>query len=142
MHADEREWLDNSTGAITLGRILVAYDCSPHSELALQYALTLAQQQQAELHMLHVMPAPITDQPEVAWEGQETNTPYHLAARRLQEAVPAEVHLWSNVKHSVQYGQPHTEVLTYAEKYEIDLISMGAHGLGMRERWPGPVTRL
>ncbi|HET9884806.1 MAG TPA: hypothetical protein VFS81_23895, partial [Candidatus Binatia bacterium] len=26
------------------------------------------------------------------------------AARRLQEAVPAQIHLWSNVKHAVQYG--------------------------------------
>ncbi len=130
MHADEREWLDNTTGTIALDRVLVAYDFSPYSELALQYALTMVQAFEAELHMLHVLPPPITDQPEVAWVGQETNTPYHLAARRLQEAVPAEVHLWSNVKHAVQYGQPHTEVLNYAEKNEIDLISMGAHGTG------------
>ncbi len=130
MHADEREWLDNTTGTIALDRVLVAYDFSPYSELALQYALTMVQAFEAELHMLHVLPPPITDQPEVAWVGQETNTPYHLAARRLQEAVPAEVHLWSSVKHAVQYGQPHTEVLNYAEKNEIDLISMGAHGTG------------
>lgn len=130
MHADEREWLDDSTGALTLGRILVAYDFSPHSELALQYALTLAQQYQAELHLLHVMTAQITGQPEVAWIGHDANTPYHLAARRLQAAVPAEVYLWSSVKHSVQYGHPHNEVLTYAEGQQIDLIAMGAHGLG------------
>jgi len=130
MHADEREWLDDSTGAIVLRRVLVAYDFSPHSELALQYALTLVQQYQAELHMLHVLPEPIFDQPEAAWVGQETNTPYHQAARRLQNAVPSEIHLWSSVTHAVQYGKPYAEVLAYAEKYEIDLISMGAHGLG------------
>ena len=54
MHADEREWLDNSTGAIALDRVLVAYDFSPYSELALQYALTMVQAFEAELHMLHV----------------------------------------------------------------------------------------
>jgi nucleotide-binding universal stress UspA family protein len=130
MHADEREWLDNATGAIALRRVLVAYDFSPYSQLALQYALTLVQQYQAELHMLHVLPAPIVDQPEIAWVGDKTNTPYHQAARRLQEAVPGEVHLWSKVKHSVQYGQPYGEIWSYAETNEIDLISMGAHGAG------------
>jgi nucleotide-binding universal stress UspA family protein len=130
MHADEREWLDNSTGAIALRRILVAYDFSSYSELALLYALALAGQYQAELHLLHVLPAHITGEPEIGWVGQDTNTPYHHAARRLQQAVPAEVQLWTNVKHAVQYGRPYGEVLSYAEKQEIDLISMGAHGSG------------
>lgn len=130
MHADEREWLDDSNGEITLSRVLVAYDFSPHSELALQYALTLVQTYQAELHMLHVLPPPTADQPEIAWVGQETNTPYHLAARRLQDAVPAEVYLWCQVKHAVQYGQPPAEILKYVEQHQIDLVSMGAHGLG------------
>jgi nucleotide-binding universal stress UspA family protein len=129
MHADEREWLDSTTGEISLRNVLVAYDFSPHSQLALEYALTLAQQYQAALHMLHVLPPPIMDQPEIAWVNR-TDTPYHQAARRLQEAVPAETHLWSNVKHAVQYGQPYAAILTYAQSNEIDLIAMGAHGAG------------
>ena len=129
MHADELEWLDSTTGEISLGNVLVAYDFSPHSQLALQYAVTLAQQYQANLHMLHVLPPPIMDQPEIAWVNH-TDTPYHQAARRLQEAVPAETHLWSNVKHVVQYGQPYSEILNYAESNQIDLIAMGAHGAG------------
>lgn len=129
MHADEREWLDNATGEIVLRNVMVAYDFSAHSQLALQYALTLAQQYQAGLHMVHILPPPIMDQPEIAWVGK-TDTPYHQAARRLQEAVPAETHLWSTVKHAVQYGQPYTEILTYARNNEIDLIAMGAHGAG------------
>ena len=129
MHADEIEWLDNATGEISLRNVLVAYDFSPHSQLALQYALTMAQQYQARLHMLHVLPSPTVDQPEIAWVNH-TDTPYHQVARRLQEAIPAEVHLWSNVKHAVQYGQPHSEILTYAQDNNIDLIAMGAHGDG------------
>jgi nucleotide-binding universal stress UspA family protein len=30
----------------------------------------------------------------------------------------------------VQYGRPYTEILTYAQNNEIDLIAMGAHGAG------------
>jgi nucleotide-binding universal stress UspA family protein len=118
-----------ATGEISLRNVLIAYDFSPHSQLALQYALTLAQQYQAGLHMLHVLPPPIVDQPEIAWVNH-TDTPYHQAARRLQEAIPAEVYLWSSVKHAVQYGQPYSEILTYAQNNEIDLIAMGAHGAG------------
>ncbi|HEU4478249.1 MAG TPA: universal stress protein [Pyrinomonadaceae bacterium] len=35
MHADELEWLDSTTGEISLRNVLVAYDFSPHSQLAL-----------------------------------------------------------------------------------------------------------
>ena len=129
MHADELEWLDSATGEISLRNILIGYDFSPYSQLALQYALTLAQQYQAGLHLLHVLPPPILDQPEIAWVNH-TETPYHQAARRLQEAVPAEAHLWSNVKHSVQQGQPYSAILSYVQNNEIDLIAMGAHGGG------------
>ena len=129
MHADELEWLDSTTGEISLRNVLVAYDFSLYSQLALQYALILAQQYQAGLHILHVLPPPIIGQPEIAWV-DHTDTPYHQAARRLQETVPAETHLWSNVKHAVQYGQPYAEILTYAQNNEIDLIAMGAHGAG------------
>jgi nucleotide-binding universal stress UspA family protein len=130
MHADEREWIESATGAVSIRRVLVAHDFSRYSHLALQYALNLVQMYQAELHLLHVLPPPIIDGPEIAWVGDKTNTPYHQAARRLQEAVSGEVHLWSNVKHAVQYGQPYGEILAYAETNEIDLISMGAHGTG------------
>lgn len=129
MHADEVEWLNSETGEISLRNVLVAYDFSTYSNLALQYALTLAQQYQAGLHMLHVLPPPIMDQPEIAWVDHQ-DTPYHRAARRLQDAVAPETHLWSNVKHVVQYGQPYAQILTYAQENDIDLIAMGAHGAG------------
>ncbi len=127
IHADEREWMDESTGEISLNRLLVALDFSSYSELALQYGLALAQQYQADVHLLHVLPAPVSD-PEISWVGQETNAPYQQAARRLQNAVPSEVHLWCKVKHAVQTGRVYKEVLGYADTNEIDLICMGAHG--------------
>ena len=38
-------------------RVLVAYDYSTDSELALSYGLSLAQEYQAELHLIHVLPS-------------------------------------------------------------------------------------
>jgi nucleotide-binding universal stress UspA family protein len=127
MHADEREWMEVNTGEIRIKRLLVAYDFSVYSEAAFQYGLALAQQYQAEVHLLHILPTPIGE-PETAWVGVETDTPYHQAARRLQEAVPKEVHLWSQVTHIVRTGRVYAEILDYLGSGEIDLVCMGAHG--------------
>jgi nucleotide-binding universal stress UspA family protein len=127
-HSDEREWVEPS-GKMMLKRLLVAYDFSDYSELALTYALSLAREHQAELHLLHVLPHSIAE-PEIAWYPSGSDTAYHQAAGRLQRAIPQEARLWCQIKHAVCEGQPYREILNYAEKYAIDLISVGAHGAG------------
>ena len=129
-HADEREWVGATTREIDLKRVLVAYDFSDHSELALNYALSFAQEYQSELHLLHVLPRFTLDETEIAWYPLGNDGPYHQAARRLQKAVPAEAHLWCPIKHAVSEGQPYREILNYAERNQIDLICIGAHGAG------------
>lgn len=129
-HGDERDWVSTATRKIELNRVLVAYDFSDYSELALQYALTVAQEYQAELHLLHVVPRFTLDESEIAWYPLGNEGPYHRAARRLQKAVPAEAHLWCSIKHAVSEGQPYREILNYAARHDIDLICLGAHGAG------------
>jgi len=130
MHSDERDWVNNSSHDIKLKRVLVAYDFSDHAEIALNYGLSFAQEYQAELHLLHVLPPLSIGEPEIAWYPPGKDGAYHKAARRLQHAVPAEAHLWCQVTHAVSEGQPYREILNYAEKNEIDLICLGAHGAG------------
>ena len=143
-HTDEREWVDEQSGKMMLKRILVAYDFSDYSELALTYALSLAQEHQAELHLLHVLPQGSVTEPEIAWYPSGKVTAYHQAARRLQRAIPQESHLWCQIKHAVAEGQPYREILNYAEKHAIDLISLGAHGagFGMRTLFGSNVDRV
>jgi nucleotide-binding universal stress UspA family protein len=129
-HAGEREWVGASTREIDLKRVLVAYDFSDYSELALNSALCLAQEYQSELHLLHVLPRFSLQEPEISWYPLGNEGPYHKAARRLQKAIPPEAHLWCTVKHAVSEGQPYREILNYAEKNQIDLICLGAHGAG------------
>jgi nucleotide-binding universal stress UspA family protein len=128
-HDDERDWVGPAR-KIDLKRVLVAYDFSDHSELALNCALTLSQEYQSELHLLHVLPRFTLDEPEISWYPLGNEGPYHKAAHRLQKAVPPETHLWCQVKHAVSEGQPYREILNYAERNEIDLICIGAHGAG------------
>lgn len=143
-HTDERDWVGVNTREIDLKRVLVAYDFSDYSEMALNYALTFAQEYQSELHLLHVLPRFTLNEPEIAWYPLGNEGPYHKAARRLQKAVPPEAHLWCQVKHAVSEGQPYREILDYAERNQIDLICLGAHGagFGMRALFGSNVDRV
>ncbi len=143
-HTDERDWVQPLSKSISLQRVLVPYDFSDYSELALKYALSFAQEYQAELHLLHVLPPHTVNEPEIAWYPVQSESAYHNAARRLQRAVPSEAHLWCQIKHAVSEGHPYREVLNYAEQNAIDLISIGAHGagFGMRALFGSNVDRV
>ena len=143
MHSDEREFVNNDL-RVDLKRVLVAYDFSDYAEVALKYGLSIAQEHQAELHLLHVLPPRSVNEPEIAWYPVKGESAYHTAARRLQRVVPADVHLWCSVKTAVSEGQPYREILNYAEKNAIDLISVGAHGaeFGMRALFGSNVDRV
>jgi nucleotide-binding universal stress UspA family protein len=134
MHSDQRDWVKDTGHKITIKRVLVAYDFSDCSELALKQGLCFAQEYQAELHLLHVLPPSSLDDSEISWYPLGKEDAYHKSARRLQKAVPAEAHLWCAIKHSVCEGQPYREILNYAEKNAIDLICIGAHGAGFASR--------
>jgi nucleotide-binding universal stress UspA family protein len=144
MHTDERDWVTGFNSKIELKRVLVAYDFSDYSELALNYALSFAQEYQSELHLLHVLPSFALDESEISWYPPSREGTYHKAAHRLQKAIPQEAHLWCDVKHAVGEGQPYREILNYAERNEIDLICIGAHGagFGMRALFGSNVDRV
>ena len=141
-HSDERDWI--SDRKIELKRVLVAYDFSDYSELALSYATCFAQEYQSELHLLHVLPPSSVSETEINWHPLGREGAYHQAARRLQRAVPAEAHLWCDIRHVVREGNAYREILDYAEANEIDLICLGAHGagFGMRTLFGSNVDRV
>ena len=141
-HPREQDWAGATTNEVGLQRVLVAYDFSTDSELALSYGLSLAQEYQAEIHLLHVLPSvsarAVT--PQVAFPRVLVETGFgdglsslHVASR-LKDALPSEISLWCETKLAVREGQPYREVLSYADEEGIDLICMGASGaaFGMR----------
>jgi nucleotide-binding universal stress UspA family protein len=129
-HPQEREWVGATTGEIDLRRVLVAYDFSDDSELALRQGLSLAQEYRAEVHLLHVLQKPPQDGPEISWLPSVTEGAYNDAVGRLRKAVPDEARQWCRVVHAVRWGKPYREVLSYADEHEIDLVCMGAKGAG------------
>lgn len=131
-HPHEREFVGRSTGEIDLHRVLVAHDFSPDSEVALEYGISLAQEYQSEVHLLHVLTQTEREEPELAWGPKGLENAYTQAAQRLQRSIPKEVYLWCSVINVVRRGKPFQEVLDYAKEHEIDLICMGASGPSIR----------
>jgi nucleotide-binding universal stress UspA family protein len=131
-HPNEQEWVGMTSGEIDLRKILVAQDFSIESELALQLAISLAQEYQTELHLLHVLPAALA--PAAAGQPLDVEFDFHRATQALQRSIPDESYLWCKVVQAVKCGQPYREILSYAEEKEIDLICMGVHGAGFAMR--------
>jgi nucleotide-binding universal stress UspA family protein len=132
VHPDEREWVGKTTSQIDLHRILIAQDFSTASKLALNFGLSLAQEYQTELHLLHVLPYSLPLR--VSEMTDEETAAFHQAALRLYKAVPAEAFLWCEVKQTIRAGEPYAEILDYAETRQIDLICMGAQDASFVKR--------
>jgi nucleotide-binding universal stress UspA family protein len=135
-HPREQAWAGVTTNEIGLQRVLVAYDFSSDSELALLYGLSLAQEYEAEVHLLHVLPARSVrpEAPEIAFLPHGAENGFHEAASRLRSSLPSEARVWCEAKQAVREGYPYREVLAYADEQNIDLICMGASGTGFGMR--------
>jgi nucleotide-binding universal stress UspA family protein len=135
-HPREQNWAGMTTNEIGLKRVLAAYDFSSDSELALSYGLSLAQECQAELHVLHVLPSRSarSEAPEIAFLPPGVEDGFREAASRLHSAVPPDSRVWCEVKQAVREGHPYREILAYADEQNIDLICIGASGTGFGMR--------
>jgi len=117
---------------INLKTILVPSDFSECSGAALRYGLELARRFDAALHLLHVVPDPLT-QP---WAAEGFSVPmfevideWQKQARdRLDALVPAADRARLTVATVV--ATPYAGILDYAAQNDVDLIVMGTHGRG------------
>ncbi|HEY8459323.1 MAG TPA: universal stress protein [Blastocatellia bacterium] len=125
------KWVSFAPDEAKAMRLLIAYDFSEDSELALSWGLSLAQEYQAELHLLHVLPPEAgAEAPEYDWRETPGDRSFQKAAGLLHSVVPAGAELWCVIKEAVREGKPYREILAYAEEQEMDLICMGVRGAG------------
>jgi nucleotide-binding universal stress UspA family protein len=129
-HPREREFVESASEGIELNRILVADDFSGCSAQALAWGLSLAQEYQSELHLLHVLPRRKAGRPEKSRTNQAGEEIAALTISRLRNDVPEEAYLWCKVKMVVREGKPDHKILAYADELKIDLICLGSHGAG------------
>lgn len=105
---------------VRLRKILYCSDFSDYSLSALECAVSLAMEYNAELTLFHVL----EDAPSSA------DLPAVIASmtRRLEKAIPCDAQNWCKVKSTVRVGKPYQEIIQLAMKSKTDLAVMGVRG--------------
>ncbi|HKO05887.1 MAG TPA: universal stress protein [Candidatus Acidoferrales bacterium] len=110
-------------GAARFHRVLHATDFSPEARYAAPYAVSLAQENQAHLVLLHVM-----DGRRNHSSPGGTGMSIAVAMHELLELVPSDAELWCRPEPVVQYGQVAERILEEAKGRHADLIVLGVRG--------------
>jgi nucleotide-binding universal stress UspA family protein len=115
-------------GPVAFTRLLCAVDFSPSSQLALNYAISLARGGDGALTLVHIVettplyydfsPPAVVDF--TAWTEE--------ARKRLRGMVADDVRAAVSVTEVVAMGNPYREILKLAGEFTSDLIVMGVQG--------------
>jgi len=105
---------------VKMREILYATDLATDTPVAAPYAISLAQENQAHLVLLHVIEDPkagdLVDSPEVV----------DLKERKLKQFVTEQVGLWCEPTYIVEQGPAAEKILDVAKRRPTDLIVLGA----------------
>ncbi|MBZ5655605.1 MAG: universal stress protein [Acidobacteriia bacterium] len=99
-------------------RIILATDFSKGSFHALPYAIALAEENHAELILLHAAPL-------VPWEQQTEMAHYYQ--KRLEEMIPSDHEPSCKIDFAVRFDLAAPAILAMASDKHADLIVMGVH---------------
>ena len=105
---------------VRLRKILFATDFSPHAERALDYALSLAQEYEAELTLLHVL-----EEIPPSWDLATVSSD---VVSRLERLIRAETRNRRTLKSRMRVGRPYQEIVRHALETETDLVVLGVRG--------------
>ena len=107
--------------------VLCATDFNPEAEAALPYAISLAQENQAKLNLLHVLPKPGVRQGPVQPRETVADAMHHL-----QRLIPSGAAMWCRPEAIVKFGETSDRILATAREVSADLIVLGARDPGPR----------
>ena len=113
--------------------ILLATDFASESQSAAAYAVSLAQEYQARLTLLHVVPERKPGELVSWFDVQESSK------QLLRKLVPAEAEAWCKPEYLVERGDPAERILDLANLRAVDLIVLGAQP---EKGIPGAATHL
>ena len=113
--------------------ILYATDLSAEGHLTAYYAISLAQEFQANLILTHAVSNPAAGD---LVNAAQLENHYREALRRL---VPPEAEPWCNVDYVIKQGEAADAILEVARERHVDLIVMGVHP---EKGFPGAATHL
>ncbi|MBZ5660287.1 MAG: universal stress protein [Acidobacteriia bacterium] len=107
---------------LEMKEILFATDFSPESLAALPFAVSLAQEHQARLTLLHIVgPAKV---------GELVHAEQYAESimRQLRKLVPAEAEPWCEPNCKVEHGHEAEKIMEVANALGADLIVLGVRG--------------
>jgi nucleotide-binding universal stress UspA family protein len=99
-------------------KILVPTDLGTHAEFAAQYALSVAQENRAQITFMHVVTL------EEAFQ-HDSSPLMNTAFAKLKKLLPQDAKEWCEPALKVEVGDPVKELLGYAETERPDLIVLG-----------------
>ena len=145
-----------------LRKILVGCDFSEDSRMAVNYGLSLAQEFEAELHLVHVIRAQMSQDDQAdqlmrlhsgdlcQWyqsmdhsglQNKKATLPdekHQMISRiqkRLTQLAPEECRHWCTPVTVLLEGEPHQELIRYADSTQIDVIVLGIRGHSLLEQF-------
>lgn len=104
-------------------RVLFSTDFTPEAQAAAPYAISMAQEHQARLVLLHVM-----RDPDLKTSNRTAQDSVANVMHQLYEIVPPEAELWCRPEPTVRFGNPAERILEAADELEADLIVLGVRG--------------
>lgn len=123
-----------TSGQVVFKRILCAIDFSPSSLRALDYALSLGQEAEGKVTLLHVIESFAEEEgPRVHARFDVPEYRAHLegdARERLRALVPEGARIWCDVDEVVSGSKAYQGILRVATAMKADLVVMGAQGRG------------
>ena len=117
----------------SIREILFATDFASEAPAAAEYAVSLAQEFQARLTLLHVVPEPKPGEL-VSWSNVQESS-----KNLLRKLVPADAEAWCKPEYFVERGDPGQRILDLANVRAVDLIILGAQP---EKGVPGAATHL
>jgi nucleotide-binding universal stress UspA family protein len=110
-------------------RILVTTDFSEGTADALAYAFSVAQENESQVTLLHVLHDVSVD-----LSGKYRESLTSGVRKQLDDLVPPEARTWCDIVTRVEPGTPYRIILRAIEDLKVDLVVMNIHGKGMLDR--------
>jgi nucleotide-binding universal stress UspA family protein len=111
---------------VHIHKVLYCTDFSGPAKHALPYALSLAEEYEAELTLLHV----IESEPKGFAPGLIPQATIDDLCRALKAQVPTDALAWCSVNPLVRTGRPYQQISQVAAEQQTDLVVVGVRGRG------------
>jgi nucleotide-binding universal stress UspA family protein len=108
-------------------RVLYATDFTHEAQAAAPYAVSMAEENQARLVLLHVLRNPGEEK-----TGRATQDSAANVMHQLYELVPQSEEIWCRPEATVRYGTPSVRILEAAQELDADLIVLGVRDAGRK----------